>query len=516
MATPDVNSVLEIIKQQQGIIGSGPGSDILNLAEKVLKDGATAADGAALADLIKKYNNLAGQFAAGNFSSDLVRQYTDLAAQFASGKLSGDLLAQYTELAKQFGSNPAILAGLSSAGTAGTGNLSALAGLTGTNTASPLAALDSSFPSIFGKAVAILSKVVAPKIASGIIPGVSIDNNLFKTDGTTKGFGVKALSQKASNKVNEIGIFAVDDASGKIGTLLPGSTGYLKAALDRAQSIFSTLGGDFLNTAKQEFAIDPNKNYQFFEIQDSSISDLQQQIASGKTPGNVLFSLPDKDGNSAIQVTNNADGSGYNVSINNSELVLDVLKLGGAVVETAIGSGSQRTPEGRTIDLSAFAGQTLKADIVTKSSAGYSNNVGFYVVEDALGTIKLADGTFVKPGDAKYAAEAIKNALTNSGLQAGKTDSTSNRDIAGGKIYAPVVVAQGTFDQFLSKNPTNGGGKNEIHAFFNYIGANPDKLDHFRLVGANTFGVEDVFGGGDRDFNDLVVNMNVKTPAAVA
>lgn len=195
--------------------------------------------------------------------------------------------------------------------------------------------------------------------------------------------------------------------------------------------------------------------------------------------------------------------------------MLDVLKLGGAVVETAIGSGSQRAPEGRTIDLTAFNGQTLKADIVTKSSAAYSNNVGFYVVEDSIGTIKIADGIFAKPGDANYAAEAIKNALNNSGLQAGKTDSSSDRDIAGGRIYAPVVVAQGTFDEFLSKNPSNGGGKNDIHAYFNYIGANSDKVDHFRLVGSNTFGVEDVYGGGDRDFNDLVVSMNVKAPAVV-
>ena len=40
--------------------------------------------------------------------------------------------------------------------------------------------------------------------------------------------------------------------------------------------------------------------------------------------------------------------------------------------------------------------------------------------------------------------------------------------------------------------------------------ADPDKVDHFRLLGDNTFGVEDLYGGGDRDFNDLVINVNVK------
>jgi Domain of unknown function (DUF4114) len=32
-----------------------------------------------------------------------------------------------------------------------------------------------------------------------------------------------------------------------------------------------------------------------------------------------------------------------------------------------------------------------------------------------------------------------------------------------------------------------------------------------RLLGNNTFGVEDLYGGGDRDFNDVVVSINVKT-----
>jgi hypothetical protein len=406
MATPqETAAVLAAVKQQQALIGnaSGVGPDILKLAEKLLTNGsATAADGKAAGDLIKQatgFNPLEAGGAAG---------LVNLANQLSSGNAGAG-----------------IPSGSPSAPSAPNG----FAGIPG-----------------FSGLQTILSKVVAPTKASGVIPGISIDNNLFKTDETTKGFGVKALSQKASNKVNEIGIFAVDDATGKIGTLLPGSTAYIKAALDSAKSIFSTLGGDFLNTANQEFAIDPSKNYQFFEIQDGSISDLRQQLVSGKTPENILFSLPDKDGKSAIQVTNSADGSGYNVAINDGELVLDVLKLSGVNVATAIGSGAQRAPEGRTIDLSAFVGQTLKADIVTKSSAGYTNNVGFYVVEDAIGTIKLIDGTFVKPGDANYAQEAVKNALTNSALQAGKTETSLDQSIVGGRIYAPVVVAQGTFN----------------------------------------------------------------------
>jgi Domain of unknown function (DUF4114) len=175
-----------------------------------------------------------------------------------------------------------------------------------------------------------------------------------------------------------------------------------------------------------------------------------------------------------------------------------------------IGAKSQGLVQGRVIDLTDYAGKAFTADIKTQGDAAYNNNIGFYVVQDAIGTIQLADGTTLKPGDSNYAIEAIKNALSHT-LQAGKNDLKLDQAIAGGLIYAPVVVAQGSLTDFVSKNPSNGGEGNAIHAYFNYVSANPDQLDHFRLTGTNTFGVEDQFGGGDKDFNDLVVNMNIKT-----
>jgi pimeloyl-ACP methyl ester carboxylesterase len=177
----------------------------------------------------------------------------------------------------------------------------------------------------------------------------------------------------------------------------------------------------------------------------------------------------------------------------------------------AIGTKSQGLLEGRTIDLSNFANQVLKADITTKGDAAYTNNIGFYAVKDALtGLIDLGNGVTLKPGDADYAKAAVTSAITNS-LQLAKNDRKANLDVQGGGVYAPIVIAQGSLADFISKNPTNGGDSNAIHAYFNYLGANPDKFNHFRLDSPNTFAVEDQFGGGDKDFNDLIVNMNVRT-----
>ena len=170
-----------------------------------------------------------------------------------------------------------------------------------------------------------------------------------------------------------------------------------------------------------------------------------------------------------------------------------------------IGTKTQNLTQ-RIIDVTDYPGKVLKIDIKTQGDAAYDNNIGFYAVKDSIGTIELTSGATLKPGDANYAVEAIKSAI----LLAGKIDSKLNRDITGGQIYAPVVVAQGSLTDFISKNPTNGGDNNAIHAYFNYIGANPDGFDHFKLTGTNTFAVEDMYGGGDRDFNDLVVSFNIK------
>jgi Domain of unknown function (DUF4114) len=160
--------------------------------------------------------------------------------------------------------------------------------------------------------------------------------------------------------------------------------------------------------------------------------------------------------------------------------------------------------------LTDYAG-TLKTDITTTGDAAYTNNIGFYTVTDALtGAIDIGGGVTVKPGDAGYAQAAVTSAINNS-LQLGKNDRQSNLDVVGGAIYAPIVIAQGSLTDFANNNSANSGDGSKIHAYFNYLGANPDQFDHFRLTAPNTFAVEDQYGGGDRDFNDLTVSLNIKT-----
>ena len=45
---------------------------------------------------------------------------------------------------------------------------------------------------------------------------------------------------------------------------------------------------------------------------------------------------------------------------------------------------------------------------------------------------------------------------------------------------------------------------------FAFAAATMDGIEHVLTLGRNGFGFEDLRGGGDRDFNDLVISLAVK------
>jgi RHS repeat-associated protein len=319
---------------------------------------------------------------------------------------------------------------------------------------------------------------------------------------------------------SEVCAFVVDDEQGRIKGIMPGTAGYVAAALDRSQVIFSSLGNspqdrEFDRDSHRYLNFAPGERVQFALIADDTLDAVKAALADGKSTDKVLFSLPAANPGKASQTkfTVIPNNGGYEIAWEDNlkegagktnpdfnDLVLKVETLDN--FKTPIGNSLQGKSEGEVIDLRSFAGQTLKVDTVSVSDAAYQNYIGFYAVEDAQGT--LANG--LKVGDAGYAEAAIKSAI----LRASKTETQSDLTVTGGKIFAPVVIANGTFEGFLSTNPQNQANSN-IHAYFNYLGANTDQVDHFRLLGDNKFGVEDLYGGGDRDYNDLICQMTVKS-----
>jgi hypothetical protein len=166
-----------------------------------------------------------------------------------------------------------------------------------------------------------------------------------------------------------------------------------------------------------------------------------------------------------------------------------------------LGSGLQQGgTQDELLDFRSASGKTVQAAFGEVSSESSANNtVGLYRVQDTVGTVQDATGNSFKPGDMGYLQAALARAVApDQGVSFDKT-GTADAQLAGGYIYSPFIVVNGTIDQAIA---------GQAQAYFNYLGANSDGFDHIKLLGANKFGFEDIAGGGDQDYNDLIFKVN--------
>jgi hypothetical protein len=132
----------------------------------------------------------------------------------------------------------------------------------------------------------------------------------------------------------------------------------------------------------------------------------------------------------------------------------------------------------------------------------YDNELGIYAVDDTLGRVEG-----LNPGDPGYAAAALSRAhvLFQSGQGAGARRELT---LTAGGYYAFYLIQDASREELLARNPDNESGCGPL-AFFSIADANPDAVDHMRAKfeanGALTIAWEDLTGGGDRDFNDVVM-----------
>ncbi len=346
--------------------------------------------------------------------------------------------------------------------------------------------------------------------AGGTGIGLSLTpaSNVIAVNSTTPTQSLQFTSVSRTNGLNnEIGLFRVDDAAGSVNGILPGATGYLQAALGRSQVVFSNLSGNFFDANSQrKISFTAGDRFQLYSVQNSTTDQARQNLASGQAAPSILFANPTANGGGAFTsiTPNGTTGASLNVGWNNGtnptgtyqDLVIRVEQI---TTPAPVGTGLQGTAQGELIDLRAVTG-TVQVGTSIRSDASYNNSIGLYRVDDETGRIGN-----LNPSDAGYAAAALRQAV----LTLNKTQTTATQQISGGALYGTFMVANGTVQDFLTNNATNAGGENVPHAYFNYVGANPDRVDHVRLLGDNKFGFEDFLGGGDRDYNDTVVQFNI-------
>ena len=149
------------------------------------------------------------------------------------------------------------------------------------------------------------------------------------------------------------------------------------------------------------------------------------------------------------------------------------------------------------VDLTNFNNQPIQTNLLEVTrDAIFDNIVGFYAIENSDGTVLDEFGNALTPEDDGYAEAAIRRRVIEL-----TENTTGSQEIGTSNLLAPFIIANGTTEEFLTNNPDNQPG--EPLAYFSFLGANPDGVEHIRLLDNNTFGFEDLFGGGDRDFNDL-------------
>ncbi len=151
----------------------------------------------------------------------------------------------------------------------------------------------------------------------------------------------------------------------------------------------------------------------------------------------------------------------------------------------------------------SLSNQTIALKFTAVSaSATYHNHAGLYRVEDEQGTvIDPIGGKSYQPGDYGYVTAALRRAgVSNESVEFDHHGVAGETKLKGGYIYAPFLVANGRVSDIL----TAQNSANSPQVYFNYKAANADKIEHIQMLSPNKFGFEDLAGGGDLDYNDLI------------
>ncbi|MFN6474771.1 putative Ig domain-containing protein [Nostoc sp. DedQUE07] len=304
------------------------------------------------------------------------------------------------------------------------------------------------------------------------------------------------IKNNTSKEVNELNVFTVDDEEGRINGIAPGAEGYTQAALLRSKVVFSTLANlpNGFNPADLKNILEFNSDtkLRFYLVSNSTT----QAVVSGKTPfSSVLFSSG---------TNNNIEAQGF--SLNFQNLVVDIQPTN---QEVSLGTGLQGEYQGELIDLRSVT-QSVTAEFQVNREASYNNFVGFYQVADENGGIDTnGDGTAdILVGQAGYAEAAVRGRVAGIDLTVGNQGSANyTGTFEPNSLFAPFIIVDGRPDTILN-------GNSNKNVYFTFLGANSDKVDHIRLLGNNTFGFEDLPNGGDKDYNDVIVQVNLSANLA--
>ena len=310
---------------------------------------------------------------------------------------------------------------------------------------------------------------------------ITVDTALF----------VSLTLKSNSTDLNEIGYLLLNSGDD------PNSVS-LADLLSKGQILFSSLAtASNLSLGSTQLSRDlqitNNQKILCFETKGSTL----QQLAVGKTNLTALGSQfqfltwSAQEGSKKANLNSNS-GLSIELNLNNSAPGLNAL----------ISSEQSFAP---VLNTTALADSFLIGSLSYNREASFNSTVGFYQVLDRNGSLfdsvtgRTLDPTVLQAADQdRYRELALSEANRASALDG---IATTNRalaqkdfSVAGGVYYAPFAFVAST-----------------QQTYFAFAAANTDGVNHFKMMGANVFGLEDMHGGGDRDYNDLLVGVNFKS-----
>ena len=203
----------------------------------------------------------------------------------------------------------------------------------------------------------------------------------------------------------------------------------------------------------------------------------------------------------------NLSGSGLEIAVTIPEVV-DAPPL---ITRTTI-DGEDTLGVELTDGINNFSDAEITIDATLHREAAFDNTIGFYLVDAAN------EGAVIDPltgqaiaGSAtsnrlEHLQAVIDNSLLNStaptdnqALDINETISISNLGTDVQLLLVPYIIADGDISDLSS---------NFDELYTTFLGTNVDGVDHIRLLSNDALGFEDIAGGGDNDFDDIVVQLN--------
>jgi hypothetical protein len=228
----------------------------------------------------------------------------------------------------------------------------------------------------------------------------------------------------------------------------------------------------------------------------------QQSLQSDFDPN--LVRMFDKQAQGGLGQAETQAGDSLAVAIDGAAMTTPQVKMSSAFgfVDFAAGSGGGsdggvRVARPVAVAETAGGADDQQAVVRVRQNGQDSLSLTFYKVDDFNGAIGG-----LHPGDAGYAAAALARAYQFSG---GATSLTG----PGYGNYAQAMLQNVDAGDLVAMTLTNQSSGNTYWAFSQAnetVGGRP--VGHLWNYGLNTWGWEDTRGGGDHDFNDLVVQLD--------